>query len=158
MSDNRGRLMRSCVLVLIIVFLVGFTGANESARAQVAGEGEDPAAREAAAPLIPAMAEAPQPQPAELPDAPTPEFNVTGSPGEDSGFRPPDFDFHSWQYARFFWLWSDAKFIPAGAARSVPIRPHACQGVSRSLEATADQFRRVPHLPERGKHLYRLLV
>ena len=67
MSDNRARLMRSCVLVLIIVSLVGFTGADESARAQVAGEGEDQAAREAAAPLIPAMAEAPQPQPAELP-------------------------------------------------------------------------------------------
>jgi hypothetical protein len=93
MSDNRARLTRSCVLVLIIVSLGGLTGANESAWAQAAGQGDDLAAREAAAPLIPAMTEAPRPQAAELPDAPTPEFNVTDSPAQDSGSLPPDFDF-----------------------------------------------------------------
>jgi hypothetical protein len=93
MSDNRARPRLSCVLVLIIVSLVGFTAADESTWAQAAGQGEDLAARDAAAPLIPAMTEAPRPMAADLPDAPTPEFNVTDSPAQGSSSLPPDFDF-----------------------------------------------------------------
>jgi hypothetical protein len=93
MSDNRARPTRSCVLILIIICVVGFTGSNESAWAQTARQGEDLAAREPSAPLIPAMTEAPHLQPAELPDAPTPEFNVTDSPGEGSSSLPANFDF-----------------------------------------------------------------
>jgi hypothetical protein len=93
MRDNLARLTRSCVLVLIIAFLFGFTGgSNHSAWAQTAAQGEDLAAAKTAAPSI-SMAEARRPQAAELPDAPAPEFNVTASPGEDSGSLPPDFDF-----------------------------------------------------------------
>ena len=93
MSDNHARPTRSCVLVLIIVSLAAFSGANKSAWAQAAGQGEDLTAREAAAPLIPATAEAPPTQAPELPDAPTPEFSVTDSSGGSSTSLPPDFDF-----------------------------------------------------------------
>jgi hypothetical protein len=92
MSDKLARPARSCVLVLIIIFLFGFTGSNESAWAQAADQGKDLTAREGV-PLVPAMAEAPRAHAAELPDAPTPEFNVTESPAEDSGSLPRDFDF-----------------------------------------------------------------
>lgn len=93
MSDNLARPARSCVLVLIIISLFGFTGSDESASAQAAKPGEDLAAKEGSAPLIPAMAEAPRPSAGELPDAPTPGFNVPDSPGEGSSSLPPDFDF-----------------------------------------------------------------
>ena len=69
------------------------SGANKSAWAQVDGQCGGLAAREAAAPPIPATVEAPRPQPAGLPDAPTPELNLTGSPAEESGSLPKDFDF-----------------------------------------------------------------
>jgi hypothetical protein len=93
MSVNLARSARSCVLVLIIISLFGFTRSNESAWAQAAGQGEDLAAKEAPVPLIPAMTEAARQQAAELPDAPTPEFDLAASTAEDSGSLPAGFDF-----------------------------------------------------------------
>jgi hypothetical protein len=94
MRDNLARPARSCVLVLIIISLFGFTDSNECARAQSAGQdGKEPAADVAPVPVIPAMIEEPRQQAAELPDAPTPEFSLTASTAEDSGSLPTDFDF-----------------------------------------------------------------